>query len=296
MKGIITGIKRLAVHDGDGLRTTVFFKGCPLRCIWCHNPETFSFQKEIALYKNKCIGCGSCIEECSVGALTDNAFNEETCILCGKCTEACPTDARSICGIEYDPEDLCEKILEDKEFFENGHGGVTLSGGECLSQIDFAVNLAKLFYEKSISVDIDTCGYVTRKNLDRIIPYTDVFLYDLKAIDSKVHIDCTGKDNKLILDNLCYLSENGCKIEIRYPLVMGYNDKECEKIGSFLKDMKGISKVKVLKYHSYAKSKYESLNLQNTLPDTVTTDIDVENAVAILRSFGLNAINGSKED
>ena len=145
-------------------------------------------------------------------------------------------------------------------------------------------------------MDIDTSGYVTRKNLDRIIPYTDVFLYDLKAIDSKVHIACTDKDNKLILDNLRYLSDIGCKIEIRYPLVMGYNDKECEKIGNFLKEMKGISKVKVLKYHSYAKSKYESLNLKNTLPDTVTNDSDVENAVAILRSFGLNAINGSKED
>ena len=296
MKGIITGIKRLAVHDGDGLRTTVFFKGCPLRCIWCHNPETFSFDKEIAFYKNKCIGCGSCIEECTVGALTKDLFFKDKCINCGKCNEACPSDARSVCGTEYEAYVLADKILEDLQFFKNGNGGVTLSGGECLAQTDFAVELAKILYNKGISVDIDTCGYVTEKNLKRIIPYTDVFLYDIKAIDSDVHIACTGKDNAQILNNLRCLSEIGCKIEIRYPLVKGYNDGECEKIGKFLQDLKGISKVKVLKYHAYAASKYEALNLKNTLPNTVTTDTDMENAVSILRAFGLNAINGSIED
>lgn len=296
MKGIISGIKRLAVHDGDGLRTTVFFKGCPLRCIWCHNPETFAFQKEIALYEHKCISCGSCIEECKVGALTSEGFDRSKCLSCGKCAEACPTEARTLYGVEYEAENLVKKILIDRAFFENGNGGVTLSGGECLMQIDFAVEVARLLSSEGISVDIDTCGYVNRKNLERIIPFTDVFLYDLKAIDNDVHINCTGKDNELILSNLRFLSEMDCKIEIRYPLVKGYNDSECEKIGRFLHGMRGITKVKVLQYHSFAKSKYDALGIKNTLPNTVTSDEDVEKAVNILRSFGLNAINGIKED
>ena len=296
MKGLISGIKRLEIHDGDGLRTTVFFKGCPLRCIWCHNPETFSFKPEISFYQHKCIGCEACVDECPTGALTKSGYNKEKCILCAKCAEACPTDARILFGKEYEARTLAHEVLKDREFFENGGGGVTLSGGECLMQIDFAVELAKIFFEEGISVDIDTCGYVPKKNLERIIPYVDVFLYDLKAIDNEVHIACTGKDNSLILENLRYLSESGCKIEIRYPLVMGYNDGECEKIAKFLTKMKGITKVKVLKYHSFAASKYEALNIKNTLPDTVTTDEDIENAVSIFKSYGINAINGAKED
>ena len=199
-------------------------------------------------------------------------------------------------GEEYDSLTLASKILEDIEFFKNGHGGVTLSGGECLAQIDFAVELAKIFYQKGISVDIDTCGYVKKENFERIVPYTDVFLYDLKAIDSNVHIACTGKDNKLILDNLHYLSSRNCKIEIRYPLIMGYNDGECEKIGRFLQGMNGVTKIKVLQYHSFAIPKYNAIGIKSTMPDTVTTIEDVDNAVMKLRSFGLNAINGAKED
>ena len=129
----------------------------------CHNPETFSFQKEIALYQKKCIGCGSCTDECTCGAITTDSFDRNKCILCGKCADACPTNAKSVCGTEYDPRELADKILEDREFFENGEGGVTLSGGECLAQIDFAIELAKIFYKKGISVDVDTCGYVKKE-------------------------------------------------------------------------------------------------------------------------------------
>ena len=296
MKGIITGIKRLAVHDGDGLRTTVFFKGCPLRCIWCHNPESFSFQKEIAFYSGKCIGCGSCLEECQYGALTKLGYNKDRCIHCHKCVDACPTNARSVCGVEYEAQELAAKVLLDEEFFRNGNGGVTLSGGECLAQPEFATALAKIFFDKGISVDVDTCGFVKRESFDKIIPYTDVFLYDIKAIDNDVHIKCTGKENRLILDNLRYLSSQGCKIEIRYPLVMGYNDGECEKIGNLLCSLSGIIKVKVLQYHSFAKSKFNAIGIKDTMPNTETTYEDVEKAVKILKSFGLNAINGINED
>lgn len=279
MKGMISGIKRMEIHDGDGLRTTVFFKGCPLRCVWCHNPESLSFEKQIAFFKDKCISCGIC----------KNERSERT-------AEECPVGAIAEYGKEYEIEELVEILLQDAPFFENSGGGVTFSGGECLAQPDFAVALSKRLYERGISVYVDTCGYVTRGTLERIIPYTDKFLYDIKAIDARVHEKCTGKENRLILDNLSFLCGEGCKIEIRYPLVMGYNDCECENIAKFLSGLQGITKVKVLQYHSFSASRYEALGMFNTLPNTQTTLQDVERAVNIFRSYGLHAVNGMRED
>ncbi len=295
MRGIVSGIKRLAVHDGDGLRTTVFLKGCPLRCIWCHNPEALSFDRQIAFFEHQCIGCGSCSEACKYGAVLENGTDNAGCKLCSECAEACPTGARCVYGIEYGSAELVKKLLEDRAFFENGNGGVTLSGGECLMQIDFVEEVSKMLHKEGVSVDIDTCGYVKRESFDKIIPYVDTFLYDVKAIDREVHIACTGKSNELILDNLKYLSQKGCKIEIRYPPVMGYNDGECEKIAAFLSKNSGITRVKVLQYHAFAASRYLALGMKNTLPQTVTTKKDVENAVKMLCSYGLMAISGLED-
>ena len=163
-------------------------------------------------------------------------------------------------------------------------------------QGDFAVEVARLLKERGISVFVDTCGYVKREILERIVPYTDRFLYDIKAIDPAVHRRCTGRENGLILENLAFLSERGCDVEIRYPLVKDYNDGECDKIGAFLQGMKGISKIKVLQYHSFAASRYEALGMENTLPRVVTTPQDVAQAVEILHSYGLPAVNGISED
>lgn len=279
MKGLISGIKRMEIHDGDGCRTTVFFKGCPLRCLWCHNPEGFSFAPQTAFFREKCIACGLC----------DGQRTEKTAALC-------PTCAQVHFGREWEAEALAEELARDEAYFRNSGGGVTLSGGECLMQGDFAVELARLLKERGIGVFVDTCGYVKREILERIIPYTDRFLYDIKAIDPAVHSRCTGKENGLILENLAYLSERGCDVEIRYPLVKGYNDGEREKIGAFLRNMKGISKVKVLQYHSFSASRYEALGMENTLPRTETTPRDVEETVEVLRSFGLPAVNGITED
>ncbi len=272
MKGIISGIKRMEIHDGDGLRTTVFFKGCPLKCVWCHNPEGIAFLPQAAFFKDKCIGCGLC----------DGDRTEKT-------AKNCPNNAIIYYGTEYDSEALAEILSRDKLFFDNSGGGVTLSGGECLAQPGFAVALAEALHNKGISVYIDTCGFVKRETIEKILPFADKFLYDIKAIDSHIHIKCTGRDNKLILDNLKYLSQNGAKIEIRYPLVCGMNDSECKKIGELLKDLKGITKIKVLQYHSLAGSRYEALGMENTLPKTVTTICDIKNAVEILKGYGLNA-------
>ncbi len=272
MKGIISGIKRMEIHDGDGLRTTVFFKGCPLKCVWCHNPESIGFAPQTAFYSDKCINCGLC----------KNQKNQQT-------AKICPSNAITYYGTEYETSELAEILAQDKLFFDNSGGGVTLSGGECLAQPDFAVALAKALYNKGISVYVDTCGFVKRETIEKIMPFTDKFLYDIKAVDSDLHIKCTGKDNALILDNLKYLSQSGAKIEIRYPLVCGMNDSECEKIGELLKDLEGIAKIKVLQYHSFAGSRYDALGMENTLPKTVTTADDVKNAVEILKGYGLNA-------
>ncbi len=297
MKGLITNIKRMAVHDGKGLRSTVFFKGCPLRCIWCHNPDTLSFSKEVAIYPQKCMNCGGCIEVCPVGALGENFTRDcEKCIECYKCINECPVSARVLLGEEWEAETLVEKVLEDREFFISSGGGVTLSGGECLTQIDFAEEVAKLLYEQGISVDIDTCGFVNFNAFERIIPYTDEFLYDIKAIDSAVHKRCTGQDNGIILENLIKLDELGCRIEVRYPYVVGYNDSECNAIGEFLSGLKNVSKIKVLGYHSFAKANYVALGKKNTLPNVNVTREDVQNAVNILSSFGINAVNGMDGD
>lgn len=279
MTGIITGIKRMEIHDGDGIRTTVFFKGCPLKCIWCHNPESISFAPQVALFQEKCVYCNLCRG-----------------ILSAEYAEACPVGAMVAYGKEYEAEALADILAQDRLFFTNSGGGVTLSGGECLAQPEFVLAVAKVLKERGISVYVDTCGFVRREVLVSILPYTDKFLYDIKAIDPVLHQTLTGQSNQIILENLRFLSEQNSRIEIRYPLVKGYNDGECDAIGRFLAGIKGIEKIKVLKYHAFAGSRYAALGMKNTLPNTTTTHQDMEDAVAILKSYRLAAINGAAED
>lgn len=296
MKALVAGIKRMEIHDGNGLRTTVFFKGCPLKCIWCHNPECISYHKQVALFTDKCIGCGSCQKVCSVKAValqgTHAVMDFAKCTGCFACADVCPVSAIVAYGQTYTVDELLDTLLQDEPFFRNGNGGVTLSGGECLSHPDFVVKLAKELFNKHISVNIDTCGHVTQAVLREIAPYVDTFLYDIKAILPQTHLACTGQDNQRILDNFRYLYESGCRIEVRYPLVKGYNDSECERIGAYLKDFHGITGIKVLPYHALAASRYEALGMENTLPQAITTDRDVQQAVSRLKSFGLPAFVG----
>ena len=277
MRAMISAIKRMEIHDGDGLRSTVFFKGCPLKCIWCHNPESISFDTQVAFYKSKCVGCGMCKGERRAAT-----------------AELCPVDAITVYGREYEIDELVSELICDAPFFERG-GGVTLSGGECLAQPDAAAALARALCERGISVYIDTCGYASRNTLEKIIPYTDKFLYDIKAIDGTLHKRLTGRDNALVLDNLRYLCERGCRVEVRYPLVRGYNDAECEAIARFLSELP-IERVKVLRYHNLSASRYEALGMENTLPATETTLDDVDAAVKTFENYGICAINGARQD
>ncbi len=282
MKAIISDIKRFAVHDGDGIRTTVFFKGCSLKCVWCHNPEGIGFKPQLGYYQEKCIGCGECIDVCPTGAhqIKDGChiFVREKCIVCGKCVDKCLGNALMLYGREVTVEELLPKLLEDKDFYETSGGGVTLSGGECLCQADFCAELLKKLKEHGINTAVDTCGFVSKDSVDKVIPYTDTFLYDIKAFDEDVHIKCTGYSNKQILENIKYIDSLGKKIEVRIPYVPEYNSDQIDKIRDFLKDIKNLVSVKVLLYHNFAGSKYTALGMENTLPPVLPTTEETETA------------------
>ena len=293
-EALVCDIKRFAVHDGDGIRTTVFFKGCSLKCVWCHNPEGIDFKPELAYYENKCINCGECIRVCPNNAHTIekgvHIFNRKKCTGCGNCEEVCLGNALTLYGEEVTEDELLPKLLEDKEFYENSNGGVTLSGGECLMQSDFCAELLKKLKENGINTAVDTCGFVPQQAIDKVIPYTDVFLYDMKAYDEDIHIKCTGYSNKLILENIKYIDSCNKAIEVRIPYVPDYNSDQIEKIAVFLKDLNNLTKVRILPYHNYAGSKYTSLAKENTLPTQLPTDSEMEDARTILRKYGLKVV------
>ena len=280
-KALICDIKRFAVHDGDGIRTTLFFKGCPLKCVWCHNPESISPKPQLAYYTHKCIECGECVKVCKQRAHIyqekKHIFNPELCIGCGKCEDVCLGNALKLYGKEYTLEQLLPILLEDREFYESSGGGVTISGGECLLQVEFCTELLQELKKEGIHTAVDTCGFVPREALEKVIPYVDVFLYDMKAVDEDVHMRCTGQSNVRILENLKYIDSCNKRIEIRIPYVPEYNSNQRGKMIDFIKELRNITKVEVLAYHNYAGSKYDALFMLNTLPDTLLTEEDVLN-------------------
>ncbi len=282
MKATIFEIKRFAIHDGDGIRTTVFFKGCPLHCLWCHNPEGISFSPQLAYYEHKCLGCGECAVVCPNGThqfeLMYHSYNRSYCLHCGQCANACLSSALTLFGREMTIDELLPILLEDMDFYKSSGGGVTLSGGECLSQPDFCFKLLKRLKQLQIHTAVDTCGFVPRSVLEKIRPYTDVFLYDVKAFDEEVHIRCTGQSNRLILENLAYLSSVDHPVEIRIPYVPEYNHDQIEKIAQFLKPFNNITQIKILPYHNYAGSKYDALGMPNPLPALLPTTAEIQTA------------------
>lgn len=275
-EAVITNIKRFAVHDGDGIRSTVFFKGCSLKCIWCHNPETISLERQLMFYRHKCSNCGKCSDVCSCNFLQNGDIDREKCDLCGKCVSVCLNGALEISGKKMTVDEIFDIVIKDKKFYDESGGGVTLSGGECLLQADFCAELLKKIKEENINTAVDTCGMVSRSAIGKVMPYTDVFLYDIKAIDENVHIKCTGKSNKIILENLKYIDSCGKKTEIRIPYVPEYNSGEKEKIIEFLKELNNIVKIRVLPYHNYAATKYEALGMKNTLPEKLPEKEEIE--------------------
>ena len=280
----VSNIQRFSLDDGPGIRTTVFFKGCPLRCVWCHNPEGIDPQKQIAYYAHKCQNCGSCATACAANTFDKtHVFDRNSCNGCKNCVQICPAEAFVAYGREVTLDQLLAALLEDKPFYENSGGGITLSGGECLCQADFCAELLQKCKAEGLHTAVDTCGFVPRAAFDKVIPYTDVFLYDLKAFDENVHIRCTGQSNKQILENLRYLDGQGCKIEIRIPYVPHYNDDQMEKISAFLKALHNVVRVRVLPYHNYAASKYKALGLAHELPQALPTSEELARAEALFK-------------
>ena len=253
MKATIFDIERNSYVDGPGIRTTVFFKGCNLRCAWCHNPESQSPNPQMMFYKNKCTGCGKCKEKCP--------YSQEKCELCGKCTIYCPHDAREICGKEYTVDEVMREILKDKAFYDNSGGGVTFSGGECMLQIDFLEEILKECKKNGIQTAIDTAGQVPFEYFERIIPYTDLFLYDVKCLDAEKHKHYTGVENGLILKNLATLLHRGSRIWVRRPVIPAVNDtvEEMRGIKELIFSHGSPEKVELLPYHAMGEHKYATI-------------------------------------
>ena len=265
----ITNIQKYSIHDGDGIRTTVFFKGCHLRCKWCHNPETQRFEKELQVDNPKCTGCGRCVAKCPQGAISiseagKSVTDREKCIVCGKCVNACLGNFRTVVGKDYTVKELVKICLQDQMFYEQSGGGITLSGGEVMSQdMDYIEQLCRTLYNKGYSVNIDTCGYAPYEDFKRILPYINTFLYDIKVMDKKDHEKFIGVDNELILENLKKLSADGARINIRIPTIVGVNATEefMMDVVNFLKDNSiSVAQVNLLPYHNTGKHKYSKLD------------------------------------
>lgn len=260
-------IKRYSINDGPGVRVTVFFKGCPLSCRWCHNPESISFKTEKLYNKSKCIGCGSCVAVCPENALrltqTDGVVTDfEKCILCGKCAGVCPTKAIEMSGRNYSEEEVMAAVLKETNMMDASGGGVTFSGGEPLMYPEALKSLLIRCGREGIHRAIDTSGSVKSSVVEEVLPYTDLFLYDLKLMNTQAHRTWVGADNTLILKNLRLISDNDKEYHIRIPLVEGVNTDD-ENITETIAFLNGLRRkptvVGLLPYHNIASKKYEKL-------------------------------------
>lgn len=271
MNGTIFDIQRFCVHDGPGIRTTVFFKGCPLRCIWCHNPESQKKKAEIAYYPQKCIGCGGCIAVCPENCHTlaeGHCFDRTNCIACGKCAEACVADSLELLGKTETAEKILKEVLRDRPFYQNSGGGLTVSGGEPLMQSDFLLELLKGAKSEGLHTCLETCGFSSKEVLRETAQYTDLFLFDIKETDDVRHQKLTGVPFTPILENLRYLNSLGAAIILRCPLVPEINDREehMEKIALLAAELE-VQEVNVMAYHRLGDGKYDAIGTENPFPD-----------------------------
>ncbi len=292
--GIVFDIRRYSIHDGPGIRTTVFLKGCPLACAWCHNPESQSIGPAGLYRRDRCIGCGECLAVCPEQCLSRGeegiVTDASRCVHCGACCGACPAEARELVGRSMSVARVMEEIAKDETFYDESGGGVTFSGGEPLAQAEFLLALLRACGHSEIHRAVDTSGLADPELLGRVAEHTDLFLYDLKIMDGGEHRRHTGVENGLILRNLQMLSKLGARLRIRIPLIPGINMDGCnlDEVGGFIAALPSSCPVDLLPYHDWAKGKYSNFNLPFLL-ETIAPpqEAEVEGAVQRLRRFGL---------
>ena len=261
---LITSIQKYSIHDGDGIRTTVFFKGCLLKCVWCHNPETQNYKKQPSYDRERCVGCLSCEKACPQKAIHEENGKVVTdlklCDACGTCTDYCNLNLREIIGKEYTVDELVKELRKDEMFYEESGGGVTLSGGEVMTaDMDYVEELCKKLVHHGITVTIDTCGQAPYENFERLLPYVNTFLSDNKTMDNEIHKKYIGAGNELILSNLEKISAAGARIYIRIPTIREVNgtDKAMNDIIAYLKEKNiQVAQVNLLPYHNTGSGKY----------------------------------------
>lgn len=289
---IFFDIQRFSVHDGPGIRTTFFAKGCPLRCQWCHNPEGLSRQVQLHYLDEKCILCKACERVCSQKVhifLEDvHRIDFDRCTLCGQCTKICPSKALTLCGFTLSPKEIVREARKDLAFYGED-GGITFSGGEVMLQAEALREAMILLKEEGIPVCIDTSGSASWKAFQQVLPFTQIFLYDIKCMDPDLHKKTTGTDNYRILENVKRLDEQGARLWIRIPVVNGFNNtlKEMEAIARFLRTLKHVERVTLLPYHKLGSSKYGQIGLEDTKIQGIVEASDIQEYIRLFLKYGL---------
>ncbi len=297
--GIVFDVKRYTLHDGPGIRVSIHLKGCPLACWWCHNPESQSYSPQLLFREDRCIACNACVAACPNGAVSVESgalvTDPAACTGTGVCADVCPSGAREICGRRMRVSQVMEQILKERLFFEQSGGGVTLTGGEPLGQPEFAKGILQACKASELHTAVDTCGFVGRSVLMDVLPYTDLFLYDLKHMDPEMHRKYTGVDNAVILDNLLALGEAGAAIWARIPFIPGINtdEKNIRATGEFLRGVKGVRQVHLLPYHNAAEDKHGRWNMPYKLEGVYApTEHALRAAAKLLESYGVPTVVG----
>ncbi len=297
LSGLIANIQRYCLQDGPGIRTTVFMKGCPLDCWWCHNPESRSEEPEVVVVESRCIRCGECVPACpeEIAGPAGEDFDRDSCRRCGACVESCPTGARQMTGSRMTVEEVMTEILKDRIFHEDSSGGVTFSGGEPLMQPEFLAALLKACRRVGVRTALDTCGFAPRKDLLGSAMLSDLVLYDVKAVDDALHRELTGVSNQSILENLEALSREHPNLWLRVPVIPGVNDspEEFEAMARLAASLPGVRQVNLLPYHRTGIQKFRRLGREYRLPEvTPPSDEAIAAAVEYFRARGVKAVAG----